>query len=101
MKMLWNNVYHARTKYIHDYFHYIKEQLERETIQLEHVSTSQQIFTKPLEKKAFICSAQDPKHLLSSRFSKLSIDFLVTVFLSDKVETYLPCEGKLANEIQP
>lgn len=54
MKMLQNNVYHAKTKHIYAHFNYIREQLEEEAIQWKYVSSNQQIadiFTKPLKKK--------------------------------------------------
>lgn len=46
-----NPMFHAQTKYIEVDYHFVRERVARELLEIEHISTSDQVadgFTKPL-----------------------------------------------------
>ncbi|KAG0594112.1 hypothetical protein M758_UG048900 [Ceratodon purpureus] len=56
VKIAHNHVFHSRTKHIEVQYHYIREQVLAKSIDLQHISTGDQVadlFTKALGKTQF------------------------------------------------
>nr|GEU30209.1 retrovirus-related Pol polyprotein from transposon TNT 1-94 [Tanacetum cinerariifolium] len=89
-----NPVQHSRTKHIHTWYHFIKEQVENGIIKLYFVGTEYQLadmFTKALPEDRF-------KHLVG-RIVKMEI-LIKQALGSDSIDTHLVEKSKLDEDLQ-